>query len=146
MPWKSMIFLLMLLLTAVPGQAQPTRDRVLGDVEINEQPEAAELVVVFNFPVRYLGHFPAENGTELRIQLQPISIATVDRSALFHRESYTPQVPNLAGLTEILYEGDTYTGLFLTIYFQNPASWQVTQGADYRSLQILIKTPFPATP
>lgn len=109
----------------------------------SEHPEAVNINVSFNFPVRYLNHFPAKQGRELRIKLLPIAIATVDRDALLHRESYTPEMPNLAGITEVLYEGDTFTGFYLTLYFLGKAQWQVEQGRDYRSLQVRILAPFP---
>ncbi len=143
---KSICCLLLLFFSALPLQAQPSRDRVLGDVDIEESPEAAVVTVEFNFPVRYLNHFPVEQGDELRIKLAPIAIGAVDRNALFNRESYMPPRPNLAGMSEVLFEGDTFSGLYLTIFFQNQARWQVEQGSDYRSLQIRVLTPFPITP
>ncbi len=138
--------LLLLLVFVVPLSAQPPRSQVLGDVGFVELAEAAEVRVAFNFPVRYISHFPNRTGDELRIKLSPIAIAEVDRKALFHRESYIPRKPNLAGISEILYEGDTFSGLYLTIYFRGIASWQVVQGGDYRSLQIRVLTPFPTIP
>ena len=132
------------VLTPLQAQAQPARDRVLGDVELTEYPEAVQIRVGFNFPVRYQGHFPTEKGEELRVQLAPIAVGQVDRDALFQRESYTPPAPNLAGVNEILFEGDMRSGFYLTLFFRGEAHWQVTQGSDYRSLQIEIAAPFPA--
>lgn len=143
---KSLNILLLMLVLAMPLYAQPTRDRVLGDVVITEHPEAADVSVGFNFPVRYLSHFPMEKGNELRIKLLPIAVSQVDRDALFQRESYTPRRPNLAGVDEILYEGDTFSGLYLTLFFRSQASWHVFQGADYRSLHVEVNAPFPAEP
>jgi len=140
---KLIFCLVMLIMTSVPLQAQPTRDRVLGDVELSEHSEAVSMNIGFNFPVRYLNHFPAEKGRELRIKLSPIVIGAVDRDALLHRESYSPKMPNLAGLTEVLYEGDSFSGFYLTLYFLGKAQWQVEQGGDYRSLQVRILAPFP---
>ncbi len=125
---KAIYCLLLLMLFALPLQAQPTRDRVLGDVVLSEHPESVSLTVSFNFLVRYISHFPSESGRELRIQLLPIAVAEVDRSALLHRESFTPEMPNLAGITEVLYEGDTFSGFHLTLYFKSKAQWQVEQG------------------
>ena len=111
MAMKSIFCLLLLIVTSLPLQAQPTRDRVLGDVELSEHPEAVSINIAFNFPVRYLNHFPAQQGRELRIKLAPIAIGTVDRDALMDRESYTPEMPNLAGLTEVRYEGRDLLGI-----------------------------------
>ena len=137
--------LLLLLCWVAPGAAQPARDRVLGDVDLVEHAESVEIRVGFNFPIRYLSHFPAEEGEELRIQLSPIEVPRGDREALFQRETHALPWPNLAGVSEILYEGDTLSGLYLTLFFQGRAHWQVLQGEDYRSLQIRVLTPYPST-
>lgn len=136
--------LCLLLVGGTSAIAQPTRDRVLGEVEIIEYPEQAQVRVGFSFPVRYEGHFPVTEGDELRIQLSPIAVGRVDRDALFQRESYTPRQPNLAGVTEVLFEGDTRSGFYLTLFFRGTASWDVEQGSDFRSLEVVVHAPFPA--
>jgi hypothetical protein len=143
---KSFCCLLLLMLGAVSLWAQPSRDRVLGDVEFSEYPEKVEISVAFNFPIRYLGHFPTDTGTELRIQLQPINIAAVDQGALFHRESFGLVQPNLAGISALFYEGDMDSGLYLTLRFRSQAHWQVVTGEDYRSVLIRVLSPFPTMP
>ena len=143
---KTILCLLLLLLIVLPLQAQPVGERVLGDVEIIEHPEIAEIRVSFNFPILYLGHFPTEGGHALRIQLQPTNMASVDRDALFHRESSTLPKLNLAGLTDLFYEGDTASGLSLVLRFQSQARWQVEQGEDYRSVHVMVLSPFPVVP
>lgn len=92
----------------------------------------------FNFPIRYISHFPDEAGRELRIQLQPISVSSDDLEALNQRESLTPVKGNPANITEIIYEGDSYSNLFMTVYFNSKTSYTVEQGSDYRSLLVTV--------
>jgi hypothetical protein len=118
--------------------AQPVRDRILGDLEITEGQNYTVIQVGFNFPVRYVRHFPLESGNELRIKLLPIAISPIDREALFERESIRPPSNDTAGLLEVVYEGDQEVGLFLTLLFHHPVHFQVKQGSDFRSLTVIV--------
>jgi hypothetical protein len=131
---------------ALSLQAQPPRNQVLDDIEILENPEAVELLVRFNFPVRYLSHFPPQTGTELLLRLQPIDVAEVDRQSLAGREGISPPNPNLAGITNIIYAGDHVDGPVLVLRFLAEAHWQLEQGRDFRSVKIVIGSPFPSSP
>lgn len=118
--------------------AQPVAGRILDGVAIKEDSEKIAVSINFNFPVRYLSHFPDEAGRELRIQLQPISVSSDDLNALSKRESFTPVKDNSANITEIIYEGDSYSNLFMTVYFNSQTNFSVKQGSDYRSLLVLV--------
>lgn len=122
-----------------PLQARPTRDRILGDLLIVEQPEQVDVNIGFNFPIRYIRHFPDAEGDDLRIQLKPIAVGQSDRDALFKREAFTVDQDNAADITEVIYEGADITGLVLTVYFNKARSFSVAQGNDYRSIQLVVK-------
>jgi len=122
-------------------KAQSVAGRILDEVTYQEKNDKIAISVNFNFPVRYLSHFPDEAGRELRIQLQPISVAADDLSALSRREIYSPARANPGNIREIIYEGDSYSKLFLTVYFNSQTSFSVEQGNDYRSLLVLIDPP-----
>ena len=136
-----LIAVFMLCVQSTPVEAQPVAGRVLDGVKISEQADKVEVSVEFNFPVRYISHFPDEAGKELRIQLQPISVSADDLEALTKRESITPEKTNPANITEIIYEGDISSGLFLTLFFREKTDFSVRQGADYRSLQATVVPP-----
>ncbi len=120
-------------------KAQSVAGRILDEVTYKEKNDKIAVSVNFNFPVRYLSHFPDESGRELRVQLQPISVAADDLSALSRREIFSPARANPGNIREIIYEGDSYSNLFLTVYFNSQTSFNVKQGSDYRSLQILVE-------
>jgi SPOR domain len=120
------------------ASAQPVAGRILDGVSIKEDSGKIAVSINFNFPVRYLSHFPDEAGRELRIQLQPISVSSDDLDALSKRESFTPTKDNPANITEIIYEGDSYSNLFMTVYFNSQTNFSVKQGSDYRSLLVLV--------
>lgn len=134
-----------LLLLSQGLQAQPVRDKILGDVDITRGPEGISIQVMFNFPVRYIKHFPQKTGDELRIKLRPIAISPIDREALFKRESVSPPRDNPAALSAVTYEGDIEGGPFLTLIFQRSVHFTVNQGADFRSMAIVIPDPVDTT-
>lgn len=140
LPIRLLLFFLVLCCSFYPNriEAQPVAGRILDGVSITQGAEKIKVSINFNFPVRYLSHFPDESGRELRIQLQPISVSADDLSSLSKRESFTPAKENLADITEIIYEGDSYSNLFMTVYFNAQTNFSVQQGADYRSLLILV--------
>lgn len=112
----------------------------LNDVTIAEYDGCAVIQVMFNFPLRYVKHFPYESGDDLRIQFDPIPIAVPpgETSALFTRESVRPPSNDIASLLEVIYEGNVEGGPFLTLYFRHPVVFKVEQGADFRSLNIVV--------
>jgi hypothetical protein len=132
------------LFAAPPAGAQPTRDRILGDITIAEGPGCAVIRIGFSFPIRYLRHFPYDGGDELRIRMEPISISAADESALAGRESAKAPPNDFAGLLQVVFEGDIETGPYLTLFFAHPVAYQVKRGADFRSLTITVEGPEPS--
>ena len=135
------IAILLLFFQSEPVEAQPVAGRILDGVNISEQSGKVEVSVNFNFPVRYIRHFPDAAGQELRIQLQPISVNADDLEVLSKRESFTLEKNNPANISEIIYEGDISSGLSLTFFFHGKANFSVRQGANYRSLQVTVIPP-----
>lgn len=123
---------------AVPAAAQPVRDRVLRSVEFFTVGEVAVARIRFNFPVRYLRHAPLLSGDQLIIQFRTIAVSPGDLDALFKRESIRPRQDNPAQVLEVIYEGSLEGGPVLTVRFQTERAYRVTQGEDYRSLDIAV--------
>lgn len=144
--WTIAVGLLVITLAAWAASAQPGRDRVLGNVEIDEDSSCAVVRVGFNFPVRYVTHVPHGTGKELRIQLRPIAFNPADQSALSRREAASPPGNTFAALTEVVYEGDINGGPYLTLLFRRKVAFSVGQGDDYRSLIIAVVGPEPSGP
>lgn len=139
------ILLPLLLLTILDGlaslSAQPIRGRVLSDLVITSQPDQVDVRIEFNFPVRYVRHFPASEGDELQIQLEPIAMNPSDRDSLVKREAISAEDGNLAGVSEVVFDGDAVIGLRVTVYFLHKQSYTVAQGSDYRSILVTTRTP-----
>ena len=114
---------------------------IIDDIQITEESGCSEILIWFNFPVRYVKHFPYEFGDDLRIKIRPIAIGPEEREALFTREPILPPPNELAGLTKVVYEGDVTGGPFLTLFFDEMVAFQVGQGADFRSLVIMVTAP-----
>lgn len=145
-PIRVTLVLLVALTLSAPAQAQPSRDRILGDLTFSEHSEYIDIQIELTFPVRYLRHFPAEKGDEIRIQLKPIAIGSAEREGLFKREGVTADESNPADVTEIVYEGANITGLSLTVYFSQERTFSVEQGNDYRSILVRVKNALPQAP
>lgn len=77
-------FLVTILVGVLFSQATAisTRDRILSDVSFSRAEEYSIIKVSFNFPVRYLRHYPLNYGKEVRIQLEPILTSQGDEDAL----------------------------------------------------------------
>ncbi|MDW7774242.1 MAG: hypothetical protein SCH71_15260 [Desulfobulbaceae bacterium] len=133
------ICLMMVVSSLVFSQASASsRDRVLTDVNITRTEQHIVIKVGFNFPVRYLAHYPLGSGKELNIQLDPILTAADDVSGLNTRESLSVPDNNPAGLARVEYEGSDFSKPTLRIVLDKTRNYDVKQGDDFRSLEILL--------
>lgn len=134
---------LVVLAMATHLEAQPARDRILGELLINELPGQTEVLIELNFPVRLMRNFPETSGDSLLIQIEPILINPHDRDALYKRESIAADRINAADISEVVYEGDSVDGFRLMVTFNKIRQFTVTQGKDFRSIHLTIKNPEP---
>jgi hypothetical protein len=137
---KTCLPLALLLLLVCPASllSQPVRAQVLADVKIFEQREQIDALISFNFPIRYIRHFPAATGDELQIQFEPMALNADDPQALYHREAIHAMQGNPAEISEVVYEGASVTGFRVTVYFSQPQVYSVAQGEDYRSILLKV--------
>ena len=133
------LLLLLLLLLSSPAFASILQILTPEDVTITEAAGCAVIRVAFPFPVRYVKHFPYASGDDLRIQFEPLVVSPADREALFRRRSVRPPRSHIASLAEVVYEGDVGGGPFLTLLFARPRMFSVKQGADFRSLIVVVR-------
>lgn len=121
-----------------PVPSQPVRGRVLRGVEITR--EAGRLVIDagFNFPVRYVRHFPRRSGEELNIFLQPVVLSRGDQAFARIREAGQLLSKNTGPLESVVYEGGVLGGPLLTFLFERPVRFEVRQGEDFRSFIVSI--------
>lgn len=131
-----MIFLLGLSFSQ--AFASSSGDRVLSEVKFSRTDQHILIHVTFNFPVRYLRHYPLDYGKEFNIQLEPILTGLEDQSGLNKRESLSVPGNNPAGLVRVEYEGSDLIKPTIRIVLDKNKNYEVKQGDDFRSLEILL--------
>ncbi|MDX1764621.1 MAG: hypothetical protein R3231_09895 [bacterium] len=138
---KACLILFGLLVVSTPVDAEPITDAILDDITITEESEYTILQVGFALPMRYVKHFPYPWGEELRIQLSPLSTGPVDDEGIYKREAVHNLSNHSTPLVEIVYEGQSIGGPYITIRFDRPMEYLVGQGTDFRSLVVVFFKP-----
>jgi hypothetical protein len=123
------------LLLAISLRAQPTGGRILTDITVTGDEICKTAKIGFNFPIRYINHFPQSEGNEVRIQLKPVTVDSIDAQALADREAFSP-VDDATLLSNVIYEGDMPGSPYLTLQFNGSAHFTVMQGTDFRSVRV----------
>ena len=129
---------LLVFLTGTSAIAAPVRNKVLEEVTLQQDNGQPVLDIQLSFVFSYLGHFPLDEGRELRIRLKPVRVAPSDRKSVFARESLTPVNAADFAIDEVVYEGDVKEGPRLTVYFDHPVHYHVVPDADYRGIKIFL--------
>lgn len=119
--------------------AQPVRDKMLDQVYITVDDGHPAVHVSLTFPFRYLSHFPASNGSELRIRVKPVRVPVSDGDAVFRREGVRPEGADTVGLVEVVYEGDIAGGPYISLIFSHEVAYSVNPGTDYRHLSVSLE-------
>lgn len=133
----SAVFIALLLVVAL--RAQPTGGRILSDITLAGSDPCRTAKIGFNFPIRYVNHFPQKEGTELRIQLKPVTVGPMEEQDLQEREAFSP-VDDTTPLSNVIYEGDMEGGPYLTLQFSQTTRFAVAQGTDFRSISVTFHT------
>jgi hypothetical protein len=141
------VVILVALLVPFPAPwAEPVRDRILDEVLVAETPDSWEIHVGLTFPARYDHHFPAREGSELRVTMQPLAISSLDAAGLAGRESVRPSGASAMGLVEVTWEGDAADGPVVSFLFSHPVTFWVRQGKDFRGLVVTVPKDPDADP
>lgn len=127
------------LLLVVALRAQPTGGRILSDITLAGSEACRTARISFNFPIRYINHFPQKEGKELRIQLKPVTVGPMEEQDLLEREAFSP-VDDTTPLSNVIYEGDMEGGPYLTLQFSQVTHFAVAQGTDFRSISVTFRT------
>ncbi|MCF6198150.1 MAG: hypothetical protein L3J67_01920 [Hyphomicrobiaceae bacterium] len=127
--------------------AEPVTNHYLSEARLADEGTCSTLTISFNFRTRYLNHFPGEKGRELRINIKPLDQGVVVNDALykFSREALRALRNNKVSLDAIEFESNAAGGHVLSIHFPKPVHYAVTQGSDFRSVQIAINPNGDAT-
>jgi len=130
------------LATALVSLAtHPARAQILDDIEVRTSEGVAEVRLLFSKPVRYLKHFPPDQGQLIKLYLQAVSL---DGFEAIEVEEYkrTPVIP-LVPPFSITYS--TVRNCFavrdplcLDIQFNRPVRFQLSPGHDGRSILLVV--------
>lgn len=116
--------------------AQPALDRVLSGATVENGEHCSVVSVNFNFPVRYVSHFPSASGDEVRIRVRAVERERGDSMA--QRESVRPPQTGAAQINAIQFDGDGQNEATLTFLFAGASRFQVGQGQDFRSIRVAL--------
>ncbi len=126
------------------ARAEPALDRVLSGVQVANTKNCTLLNIGFNLRVRYISHFPAGQGQELRIMLRPIDGQQAAAEILTRREAVRAPEIKRAAIRAIDFEAGNAAGPVLVVQFEQPVYFQVGQGGDFQSIVIAISGAKPS--
>jgi hypothetical protein len=128
-------------LSATTADAATVRDQILSRALYFETSACRVLKVEFNAPTRYVSHYPFDHGTELRVELDALSISSDDARVERRREALDPPKGSDDVVASIVYEGGTIPRPRLAITFRQSVAFKLAQGGDFRSLIVAIAQP-----
>jgi len=111
--------------------------KVFNEVLISEYQGCYYICVQFDYPMRYMNHFPFDQGKELRIELQPMDVIRSDVPALFRVEAASLPDDHFP-LSEVVWEGLMGNSLYLTLHFQEEESYSVSQCTNFRGVLVTV--------
>jgi tetratricopeptide (TPR) repeat protein len=111
--------------------------RFVDVVELTDHDDQADITVLFNCSVRYITQQPAAEGSELRIQLQPLPNCNVDPGAQIAGE-----LPPISGganiINSVRVDSDVPGQLTLVFAWKKNERFVLVQGVDTRSMRIRL--------
>jgi hypothetical protein len=117
------------------GTSGPTR--FVDIVEVTDHDDQVDLTVQFNCSVRYVTHLPASEGTEVRVQLQPLPDCGV-----FPGSQIASEIPPLSGgagiVSAVRVDGDVPGQITLVFDFKKSERFVLAQGVDPRGLRMRL--------
>jgi hypothetical protein len=119
-------------------RAEPVTNLVLSGYQIATDRSCTIFKVNFNFRIRYVSHFPATHGTELRIMLRPIDPRRFQADGGTLREALRPPQDRSTSIKAIQYEEHIADGPTLTFVFDRPVNFDAAGGADFQSLIVSL--------
>jgi tetratricopeptide (TPR) repeat protein len=111
--------------------------RFVDVIELNDHEDQADIVVQFTCSLRYITHTPPTEGTELRIQLQPMPDCGVSPGSQIAGE-----LPPLSGGANIIaaarVDSDVPGQVTLVFNWKRTERYVMAQGVDPRGLRIRL--------
>jgi len=137
-PWLAIMCSAVLLTSTARAQIslqQPAR--FVDVVEVSDHDDQVDVAVQFNCSVRYISHFPASEGGEVRIQLQPLADCGVSPLAQIIGE--TAPVSGGSGIVSAArIDSDAPGRITLILSFRRSEKFVLAQGVDPRGLRMRL--------
>jgi hypothetical protein len=121
-----------------PATAEPVIDRALSGVDFVKKGACGYLRVNFNIRIRYVSHFPADRGEQLKISLRGLDLGAVQGLTGVGREGVRPPENKFVGVRSIEFQSNVGEGPLLLIQFAQSVAYQIGQGEDFQSIVIAI--------
>jgi hypothetical protein len=127
----------LLPVATVRAQVGPGTVRFVDVIELTDHDDQADITVQFNCSVRYITHLPASEGTELRVELQPLADCGAGNGIMLAGE-----LPPVSGGANIMsaarVESDVPGQIALVLTWKRSERFVVAQGVDPRGLRVRL--------
>jgi len=127
------------LALVAPASAQPVKIRVLKSLEIAPRDDGWSVAVTFTLPARLVSFSPAEIGDLVRVRVGFPAVPEDQQRSLAKREALTPPPKSDSPLDQVVYDGTDPAGPTVEVRFRERVRFRVQQGADFRSIVVLIQ-------
>ncbi len=124
------------------GGLQPP-GRFVDVVDVSDREAQADITVQFTCSMHYLTHLPASEGSEVRIQLQPLPDCGVNPLTQISGET-APISGGGAILNSVRIEQDAPAQVTLVVRFRKSERFVMAQGVDPRGLRIRLLDRAPS--
>ena len=123
--------------SALAQTAMQPPQRLVDVVEVTDHDDQVDLAIQFNCSMRYLTHVPASEGTQVHVQLQPLSDCGLSPFAMI--PSDTPPVSGGTGIVSAArVESNAPGQVTLVLDFKKSERFVLAQGVDPRGLRLRL--------
>jgi len=135
---KSILILLLLVgggyfyVTFLGEQA----DGLVSDIVINRDNKGGHLDINFTNPVRYVGHYPPNEGDVLQVKLRPVAFGEFKENVSIADKLPTSSKALDYNIEDIIYEGKVPGGPFIVVRFSKPMRFEIKEGDGLKSLLV----------
>jgi len=133
--------ILILIVLAVGGYFYMTftgeqADALVSDIALSRDNKGGHLDINFTNPVRYLGHFPANEGDVIQVRLRPVLFGGFSENLSITNTVPAPGKAIDYDVEEVRYEGNVPGGPLIVIRFSKPMRFNIKEGEGLKSLLI----------
>jgi tetratricopeptide (TPR) repeat protein len=129
------------------GRVALAQDRFIEDIQVSRTGNEATILIQLGCPMRYVSDIATQDGIMLEVRLAPLDACrSLGLGNGIASELYRPPSGRLANLTEVEYESLGLGDNLLTLRFDGPPSYRLTQRGDLRSLELTVTVAGGAAP